>query len=144
MRVGILEPEGSVPYRYVKKSAAVTLLRRLICSPVYDELGVVIKNVIREKVARSAPFPDPRRLEGPVVAVIPRLRPPRGPENLILQYPLRDDSSQRRQNRKRVWSLKRDVRSEETQVTGPNDGDTSRRRVCNQSHVDSEGVSLQE
>jgi len=107
LRIGIIPFEGSVPYRYVKKSAAASLLQKLLCSTVLDDLGNVIKNVIRELKPGAVNPPDAGRFEVPRLAVVPKLLPPRGPEGLILQYPCKDQSSKVAENRQRIWGLKK-------------------------------------
>lgn len=94
MRYAVIAADDTKPYKHVKKSAALAAVRSGRCR-------LLRKGVIQEveEKMRSAEFDKSLKL-----AVIPRLKPPeKKPRGLVLQYPLKDDSSKRAENRRRIW-----------------------------------------
>src|SRR6185369_14671230 len=102
MRIGILSPNQTLrdtPKRYVSKTVAALLVRRLLVERV-------TKHLIRELKIGSADstISNSARFTKPTPEVIPTILPPREPEGLLLQYPHPDQSSYAIQHFRETWS----------------------------------------
>ena len=87
MRIGVLEPQDNpaidTPKRYVSKTVAGVLVRRLVAKRISKCLiqMVVVKAI--------SDFHIPA--EKPKLAVVPTILPPRKPDWIFTAYPIRDD-----------------------------------------------------
>lgn len=110
MRIGYLQlgqPADTTPTRFVKKNAAAALLSGMKVEPVqWNERGQV--TVVREVKHKALPSSDALRFFRPQFTVIEVLKGRKRinvaeSEGLLLQYPLPDQSSYAKDNRRRVW-----------------------------------------
>lgn len=90
-RIGVLEPDANPqadnPLRHVKRVVAQSLVRKALA--VW-----VSQYVIQLLTIRAAAQSDPDRfMQWQYAGLVPKIGPPRGPENLILTYPLADQRS---------------------------------------------------
>lgn len=82
-KVSVLEPHQDIsdkPHRHVKKCVADVLVRKLLAKRISRQIIQML--VITEAIAILAAKPK--------VIEVPKIKPPRAPENLLLTYPHRD------------------------------------------------------
>lgn len=86
-KIGRLKPgqlASATPYSRVSKCVAALLVRRLVCE------------YVTRKLIRDLEVPAPARTGYalPALVEVPEILPPRGPEGLLLTYPLPDQRTQ--------------------------------------------------
>lgn len=98
MRYGVLAPgTNNSPHMWIDKQKRDLLLRARLCRRVKGQ-----KDLIQE-LKNGAANSDVRRFLKSNHSVIKDLTP----RGLLLQYPIADQTSYRRANRKRIWKLTR-------------------------------------
>lgn len=108
MRVGLILfgcDDSSQPHAYYSKQKAKNLIKHGVC----ERVGTGPLRLMRE--LRKAPPPsDPHRFLKPTMTIVPRIKKPRQPETLLLQYPLKEQSSYKRvftAREQRLWESNR-------------------------------------